>query len=327
MTNSWSNPWTPIQGTSSSSPWFDLHATRSILSSLNDTFRSYCERLEAALDARLPVSDSLPNQLHAAMRYATLNGGKRIRASLVYATGESLGASLDILDVPACAVEIIHSFSLVHDDMPCMDDDDLRRGKPTCHKAFDEATALLVGDALQSLAFDMLANDATLAVDDGKRVQMVGTLAKAVGSFGMAGGQAIDIESVGQTLTAGQIEDMHRRKTGELIHASVMLGALTASGAGNDTLSALDKYGEAIGLAFQVVDDILDITADTATLGKPQGSDEAQNKPTYPSILGLEASRSKAEELYQAALASLAPLGDNGRMLGEIADFIVHRNQ
>jgi geranylgeranyl pyrophosphate synthase len=297
------------------------------LSSLTDTLRSYCDRLEAALDARLPASDALPNQLHAAMRYATLNGGKRIRASLVYATGESLGASLDALDVPACAVEIIHSFSLVHDDMPCMDDDDLRRGKPTCHKAFDEATALLVGDALQSLAFDMLANDPALAVGDGKRMQMVGTLAKAVGSFGMAGGQAIDIESVGHSLTARQIEDMHRRKTGELIHASVMLGALTASGAGSDTLSALDKYGEAIGLAFQVVDDILDITADTATLGKPQGSDEAQNKPTYPSILGLEASRCKAEELYQAALASLAPLGDNGRMLGEIADFIVHRNQ
>ncbi len=297
------------------------------MSPLTDTLRSYCDRLEQALIARLPAEDSLPNQLHAAMRYSTLSGGKRIRASLVYATGESLGASLEALDIPACAVEIIHSFSLVHDDMPCMDDDDLRRGKPTCHKAFDEATALLVGDALQSLAFDLIANDPALAIDSDRRLRMVGVLSRAVGSCGMAGGQAIDIESVGQTLSPERLEDMHRRKTGELIHASVMLGALTAEIQDNAILEALDQYGEAIGLAFQVVDDILDITADTETLGKPQGSDQAQNKPTYPSILGLDAARSKAEELYQIALASLSPLGDNGRILGEIADFIVHRNQ
>jgi geranylgeranyl pyrophosphate synthase len=297
------------------------------LSSLTDTLRNYCDRLEQALVARLPEEHALPNQLHAAMRYSTLSGGKRIRASLVYATGQSLGAPLSALDVPACAVEIIHSFSLVHDDMPCMDDDDLRRGKPTCHKAFDEATALLVGDALQSLAFDMLANDPALTIDSERRLRMVGVLARAVGSYGMAGGQAIDIESVGQTLTPERLEDMHRRKTGELIHASVMLGALAAKSSDDTIMTALDQYGEAIGLAFQVVDDILDVTADTATLGKPQGSDLAQNKPTYPSILGLDAARSRAEELYQSALASLAPLGDNGQTLGEIADFIVHRNQ
>ncbi|MCG6975524.1 MAG: (2E,6E)-farnesyl diphosphate synthase [Acidiferrobacterales bacterium] len=297
------------------------------MSSLTDTLRNYCNRLELALAARLPEEHSLPNQLHTAMRYSTLSGGKRIRASLVYATGQSLGAPLSALDIPACAVEIIHSFSLVHDDMPCMDDDDLRRGKPTCHKAFDEATALLVGDALQSLAFDMLATDPALAIDSERRLRMVGVLARAVGSYGMAGGQAIDIESVGQTLSPERLEDMHRRKTGELIHASVMLGALSAETSGEAVLAALDQYGEAIGLAFQVVDDILDVTADTETLGKPQGSDQAQNKPTYPSILGLDAARNKAEELYQSALASLAPLGDNGTTLGEIADYIVHRNQ
>lgn len=269
----------------------------------------------------------MPNQLHAAMRYATLSGGKRIRASLVYATGDSFGASFDALDIPACAVEIIHSFSLVHDDMPCMDDDDLRRGKPTCHKAYDEATALLVGDALQSLAFDLLANDPALAVPDNQRLRMVGVLARAVGSYGMAGGQAIDIESVGQVLSPERLEDMHRRKTGELIHASVILGALTADLQDASVLAALDQYGEAIGLAFQVVDDILDVTSDTDTLGKPQGSDQAQNKPTYPSILGLDEARQKADELHQTALASLAPLGDNGKILGEIADFIVHRKQ
>ena len=238
-----------------------------------------------------------------------------------------MGASLDALDVPACAVEIIHSFSLVHDDMPCMDDDDLRRGKPTCHKAYDEATALLVGDALQSLAFDLLANDPALVVADEQRLKMVGTLAQASGSFGMAGGQAIDIESVGQQLDLYRLEDMHRRKTGELIRASVLLGALTAPTQDPQLLPAMEEFGRAIGLAFQVVDDILDVTADTETLGKPQGSDAARNKPTYPAAMGLDAAREHAETLYNTALASLAPLGDNGRILGEIADFIVHRQQ
>jgi len=288
---------------------------------------AYCARVENALVSRLPAVDALPNQLHEAMRYATLNGGKRVRACLVYAAGESMGASFDALDVPACAVEMIHSFSLVHDDMPCMDDDDLRRGKPTCHKAYDEATALLVGDALQSLAFDLLANDPSLTISDEQRLKMVGTMAQASGSFGMAGGQAIDIESVGRKLELDRLKDMHRRKTGELIRASVVLGALTAPVQDERLLMAMEEFGRAIGLAFQVVDDILDVTADTETLGKPQGSDEARNKPTYPAAMGLEAARKHAETLYDTALASLAPLGDNGRILGEIADFIVHRQQ
>jgi farnesyl diphosphate synthase len=288
---------------------------------------AYCIRVEQALAARLPLVDALPNQLHEAMRYATLNGGKRVRACLVYAAGESMGASLAALDVPACAVEIIHSFSLVHDDMPCMDDDDLRRGKPTCHKAYDEATALLVGDALQSLAFDLLANDPALAVSEKQRLNMVGTLAQASGSFGMAGGQAIDIESVGRKLELDKLKDMHRRKTGELIRASVVLGALAAPTQDAQLLTAMEEFGKSIGLAFQVVDDILDVTADTKTLGKPQGSDAARNKPTYPATMGLDAARKHAETLYETALASLAPLGDNGRILGNIADFIVHRKQ
>lgn len=288
---------------------------------------AYCIRVEDALATRLPLIDALPNQLHEAMRYATLKGGKRVRACLVYAAGESMGASLKTLDVPACAVEIIHSFSLVHDDMPCMDDDDLRRGKPTCHKAYDEATALLVGDALQSLAFELLANDPALAISEKQRLRMVGTLAQASGSFGMAGGQAIDIESVGRKLELDKLKDMHRRKTGELIRASVVLGALTAPAQDAQLLPAMEEFGKAIGLAFQVVDDILDVTADTKTLGKPQGSDEARNKPTYPAVMGLDAARKHAETLYIAALASLVPLGDNGRILGDIADFIVHRKQ
>jgi farnesyl diphosphate synthase len=208
-----------------------------------------------------------------------------------------------------------------------MDDDDLRRGKPTCHKTYDEATALLVGDALQSLAFDLLAHDPALDIDVGRRLKMVGTLARASGSFGMAGGQAIDIESVAQQLSLERLRDMHRRKTGELIRASVILGALTAPTQDQQVLPAMEQYGRAIGLAFQVVDDILDLTADTETLGKPQGSDEARNKPTYPAAMGLDAARKHAESLYHAALASLAPLGDNGRILGEIADFIIHRQQ
>ncbi|MFV1997149.1 MAG: (2E,6E)-farnesyl diphosphate synthase [Acidiferrobacterales bacterium] len=288
---------------------------------------SYCARVEEALASRLPPVDALPNQLHEAMHYVTLNGGKRVRACLVYAAGESMGVSLNVLDVPACAVEVVHSFSLVHDDMPCMDDDDLRRGKPTCHKAYSEATALLVGDALQSLAFDLLANDPALAISGEQRLKMVGTLAQATGSFGMAGGQAIDIESVGRQLELDRLKDMHRRKTGELIRASVMLGALTAPTRDVQLLPAIEEFGKSIGLAFQVVDDILDVIADTETLGKPQGSDEARNKPTYPAVMGLDAAREHAEILYDAALASIAPLGDNGRILGDIADFIVHRKQ
>ncbi len=261
------------------------------------------------------------------MRYATLNGGKRIRACLVYGAGVAAGAPLDALDVPACAVEMIHSFSLVHDDLPCMDDDDLRRGKPTCHRAFDEATALLAGDALQSLAFELLSGDASLTADPQRRLEMTATLARATGSTGMAGGQAIDIESVGKALTLDELEAMHGRKTGELIHAAAVLGALSAPGATAEFIAAISAYGRAIGLAFQVVDDILDITSDTATLGKPQGSDAARNKPTYPAVLGLDPARKMAKTLHRQALESLAPLGDNGQFLAHLADYMIERSQ
>jgi farnesyl diphosphate synthase len=297
------------------------------MTSVTDTLPRYRERVEQALAERLPRANTLPPRLHEAMRYATLNGGKRVRACLVYAAGETVGAPLDVLDVPACAVEMIHSFSLVHDDMPCMDDDDLRRGRPTCHRAYDEATALLVGDALQSLAFELLAKDPTLAVPAERRLQMVGALAHAVGSTGMAGGQAIDIEAVGKALTPEALQDMHSRKTGELIRASVQLGALAGSHASGAQLAALNSYGRAIGLAFQVVDDILDVVGDTATLGKTQGADQARNKPTYPAILGLDAARAMARRLHAEALESLAPLGDNRQFLAALADYIIERSQ
>lgn len=260
------------------------------------------------------------------MRYATLNGGKRVRACLVYATGQALGAEFDALDTPACAVELIHAYSLVHDDLPSMDNDDLRRGKPTCHKAYDEATALLVGDALQTLAFESMVLSKTLRVSPETRLHMIQILAAASGSLGMAGGQAIDLASVGRKLNLGELENMHRLKTGALIRASVALGAMTALDADPTTLQNLDDYARHMGLAFQIADDILDEESDTQTLGKPQGSDRDRHKPTYPAILGLDQARALAREEHAAALASLRSLGDNGRLLSEIADFIIHRN-
>ena len=282
-------------------------------------------RIETALDYRLPPADTEPRRLHAAMRYVTLGGGKRLRAALVYATGEALGAPPDVLNVPACALELVHAYSLVHDDLPAMDNDDLRRGKPTCHKAFDEATAILAGDALLTLAFELLAHDPALAIDARQRLAMLAHLAQAAGSAGMAGGQAIDLGAVGQPLALAELADMHARKTGALIRASVALGALSAPGIDAARLAQLDAYACAIGLAFQITDDILDVEGDTATLGKPQGSDQKHAKPTYPSLLGLDHARALAREQHTAALESLESLGDNGQLLGEIADFIVDR--
>lgn len=281
-------------------------------------------RVEAALDAHLPPASTTPGRLHTAMRYATLEGGKRLRAALVYATGEALGARPEILDVPACALELIHAYSLVHDDLPAMDNDDLRRGKPTCHKAFDEATAILAGDALHTLAFALLAGDPGLAVPAERRLAMIARLAAAAGSVGMAGGQAIDLDATGRLLTLAELEDMHARKTGALIRAAVALGALTAD-TDPGQLARLDDYARHIGLAFQIVDDVLDVEGDTATLGKPQGSDAERAKPTYPAILGLERAKALTRECHAAALESLSPLGDNGWLLREIADFIIHR--
>lgn len=261
------------------------------------------------------------------MRYATLNGGKRIRACLVYAAGAALDTPETLLDSPACAVELIHAYSLVHDDLPCMDDDDLRRGKPTCHRAYDEATALLVGDALQSLAFEILSGDPALAVEPAQRVQMIAVLAHASGSRGMAGGQAIDLAAVGHKLSESELEDMHRRKTGALIRSAVLLGALAKGQTDSEGWRALDTYAQCIGLAFQITDDILDVEGDANTLGKTPGADEALNKPTYPAVLGLEQAKVKRTALTQAALAALAPLGEKGKLLTTLARFVIERKQ
>jgi farnesyl diphosphate synthase len=283
--------------------------------------------VEATLERWLPPATTQPERLHGAMRYATLGEGKRVRPILVYATGKALGVQPQLLDGPACAVELIHAYSLVHDDLPAMDDDDLRRGQPTCHKAFDEATAILAGDALQTLAFKVLARDPRLEVDNGIRLQMIDTLALASGSRGMAGGQAIDLESVGKELDVVQLENMHIHKTGALIRASVRLGALACPEADPVKVEGLDRYAKCIGLAFQVRDDILDIEGDPETTGKARGMDQAKSKPTYPALLGLEESREKAQLLCQEALNSIDALGQDAEPLRWLADYIVDRNR
>jgi farnesyl diphosphate synthase len=297
------------------------------LPAIPEWLRRFQERVERALAARLPAATEAPARLHEAMRYVTLGGGKRVRAGLVYAAGHAVGAPLDALDAPACAVELIHAYSLVHDDLPCMDDDDLRRGKPTCHKAYDEATALLAGDALQSLAFDLLARDAAPGVGPAQRLKMIGLLAHAAGSHGMAGGQAIDLASGGRTLALAQLEDMHLRKTGALIRAAVLLGAHAREDLVAEKLAALENYSHAIGLAFQITDDILDVEGQAETLGKNPGMDRARGKSTYPQVLGLAEAKARAQVLLSQALESLAPLGDNGGELAELARFIVKRRQ
>ena len=278
---------------------------------------------ETALDRFLPPASQVPAKLHEAMRYTALGGGKRVRPLLVHASGALFGADADALARAASAVEMIHVYSLVHDDMPCMDDDDLRRGKPTVHVAYDEATALLVGDALQAQAFEVLAG--TTTVPAARTVTMLRLLAEAAGSKGMCGGQAIDLDSVGLSLTLEQLERMHQLKTGAMLRVSVLLGALAGRDLASHEQEALAAYSRAIGLAFQVVDDILDATADSATLGKTAGKDAADNKPTYVSILGLEPSKALAEQLRQQAHDALAPFGEQALRLREIADLIVQR--
>jgi farnesyl diphosphate synthase len=279
---------------------------------------------EGVLETLLPDPETAPQRLHQAMRYAVLDGGKRVRPLLVLAGGEVSGAERKSLLIAAAAVELIHAYSLVHDDLPCMDDDVLRRGKPTCHKQYDEATALLVGDSLQSLAFQLLA-EPQLSDDPARQLQMVKLLAVASGSRGMAGGQAIDLDSVGKALSVAELEYMHIHKTGALIRASVQLGALCGSSLDSDQLEKLDRYGKLIGLAFQVVDDILDCEADTATLGKTAGKDAKHDKPTYVSTLGLQQAREMAQRLHREAQETLAGFGDRSRRLRELADFIVLR--
>jgi farnesyl diphosphate synthase len=280
--------------------------------------------MEAVLNRLLPAAQLAPARLHEAMRYATLEGGKRVRPLLVFAAGEVAEARPERLEVAAAVVELIHAYSLVHDDLPCMDDDGLRRGKPTVHVEYDEATALLAGDALQSLAFQLLAEH-PLADDARTQLEMVKLLAAAAGSRGMAGGQQIDLEAVGKPLTVPELEAMHIHKTGALIRAAVLLGA-SCGGALEAALRArLDQYAKTVGLAFQVVDDVLDHEASTATLGKTAGKDARQGKPTYVSAMGIARARGLAQELRENARQALEPLGAGARRLRELADFIVLR--
>ena len=282
-------------------------------------------RIEQVLEEALALPDPGTERLREAMRYSVLGAGKRLRPTLVYLTGESLGAPLERLDAPAAAVELIHVYSLVHDDLPAMDDDDLRRGRPTCHRAYDEATAILVGDALQSLAFAVLAHEPLHGSSAQVRLEMIRVLARATGNGGMAGGQAVDLAAVGQTLTVAAIENMHRRKTGALIQGSVLLGALAADVSSGPELAALERFGADVGLAFQIQDDILDVEGDPALLGKSTGADAAHRKPTSPSTVGLPAARARAKELRDSALAALAPLGDRAAALAGLANFVVNR--
>ena len=287
-------------------------------------------RMEDVLDTHLPAADTSPARLHEAMRYCTMGGGKRVRALLAYAAGEFCGAVISKIDVPAAAVEIIHAFSLVHDDLPCMDDDDLRRGKPTAHKQYGDAMALLVGDALQSLAFQLISQDKQLK-SAAQKLKMLHILALASGSRGMAGGQAIDIESIGIPLTRAELEHMHIHKTGALIRAAALLGAYSADKLKddkilNDKISAVDHFAKSIGLAFQVVDDILDAEADTQTLGKTAGKDQLHNKSTYVTILGLSAAKQLASELHANAMAALSFYGREADLLRHLANFITHRS-
>jgi farnesyl diphosphate synthase len=287
--------------------------------------REYQRRVEAVLDAALPSAEQIPQRLHAAQRYAVLGGGKRLRPVLVYCTGESLGIPMAALDAPAAAVELIHTYSLVHDDLPAMDDDELRRGRPTTHRAFDEATAILAGDALQVLAFSLLARDRSADVSAESRLKMVQILADASGTAGMAGGQALDLAAVGHCLDLQELETMHRLKTGALIRASVLLAAACAPGLSNGEWQALDGYAQDIGLAFQIQDDILDVEGKTEDLGKTAGADAARSKPTYPSILGLESAKTRAQDLKRRACDRLRPLGDRARVLAWLASYVVDR--
>ena len=288
--------------------------------------RQWQERAERALERWLPPENTHPVELHQAMRYGALGGGKRLRPILVYATGHTLGLEPRQLDGTAAAIEMIHAYSLIHDDLPAMDDDDLRRGRPTCHKVYGEAMAILAGDAMQALAFWIIAHDHDSCADARTRLKMIETLAQACGSRGMAGGQAIDLRSVGRGLDIAELEDMHVHKTGLLIRASVVLAAMCAGQeAGGETLERLDRYARKVGLAFQIRDDILDEEGDTATLGKQAGADRARDKPTYPRLLGLDEARTLALELRDEALRQIESFDERAGPLRWIARYIVER--
>lgn len=285
--------------------------------------RAVQTRMESTLSRLLPAEGTIPARLHGAMRYACLGGGKRIRPLLAFAAGELSNAPAENLEIVSCAVELIHAYSLVHDDLPCMDDDVLRRGRPTCHVEYDEPTALLVGDSLQSLAFELLTREEL--GDPRRQLEMVRRLAHASGSCGMAGGQAIDLDSVGRTLDQPELELMHALKTGALIRSAVMLGVLCGDALTDEASDALDRFAKRAGLLFQVVDDILDCTASTAALGKTAGKDAAAEKPTYVSLMGLAQAKDFANELRTQALDSLSLFGSRGQRLVDLTDFITHR--
>jgi farnesyl diphosphate synthase len=294
--------------------------------SMPERITAYRARIETVLDGYLPPLGRVPERLHAALRYSALGTGKRLRPILVYATGEALGVPLERLDAPAAAVELIHAYSLVHDDLPAMDNDDLRRGRPTCHRAFDEGTAILAGDALQVLAFRILAAEATRDGEIPAYTRMIHLLAEASGTDGMAGGQALDLAAVGQQLTVEALENIHRRKTGALIRASVLMAAMVGNETDTGRLARLDRFAQHLGLAFQIQDDILDVEGDAATLGKATGADRAKDKPTYPSIAGMAAAKRRCRELHAQAVEALADFGPGAEHLRWLADFVIARN-
>ena len=296
---------------------------------LSDGFAAQLEswrtRMERALAERLPQADVVPTRLHEAMRYCVLGGGKRVRPALLFATARTLGLEEDEVEAAACAIELVHVYSLVHDDLPAMDDDDLRRGRPTCHKAFDEATAILVGDALQPLAFQLLARDRSLPAAPAIRLRLIDLLAQAIGTFGMAGGQAIDLEVKGMHLDIAQVEDMHARKTGAMIRVSVLMAAACVPTLEAQLYAALGRFAAAIGLAFQIQDDLLDVLGDASTLGKATGADRERAKPTHPAVIGIEASQQRVRLLHEQALAALAPFGERATPLRLLADWLLLR--
>jgi len=293
--------------------------------SLPECLEQWRRRVEHELDRCLPAESALPQRLHAAQRYSVLGPGKRIRPALVYATAETLGVPAGQVDAAACAVELIHAYSLVHDDLPAMDDDDLRRGRPTCHRAFDEATAILAGDSLQVLAFKILASHAGAPADAATRVRLIDTLADASGTSGMAGGQALDLAAEGRSLTLAEIEQIHVLKTGALIRASVVMAAHCAPSLDPARLRSLADFGSTVGIAFQIQDDLLDVEGDVALIGKATGSDEARAMPTYPAIAGLESARARVRELHGRAAEALEAHGWGGGPLAALADWLLTR--
>ena len=296
------------------------------LAGFPELLKSWQAHMELALATRLPDPQVVPARLHAAMRYSVLGGGKRIRPALVFATARTLGLTESEVESVACAIEFVHVYSLVHDDLPAMDDDDLRRGRPTCHKAFDEATAILTGDALQSLAFQVLACDPTLSATPATRLRLIELLGEASGTFGMAGGQAIDLAAQGRLLNITEIEEMHARKTGALIRASVLMAATCVPSLESRLYQALAGFVDPIGLAFQIQDDLLDVLGDVTTLGKAIGADSERAKPTHPSVLGVTASQERVRLLHGQALQSLEPFGVRAEPLRALAAWLLARS-